>query len=105
MSKSNKRMRWASALMAAGVAGTVPVAHADIELGNGISLTGFLDMSYSSVKPDNGPRVDSAGIDQFEIDFKYAGADGISAQVDIEYGEGFDGTDDETFVEQAFITK
>lgn len=105
MNKINKVTRWASALMVAGAAGAIPVAHADIELGNGISVTGFLDMSYSSVKPDGGSSTDSAGIDQFEADFKYAGSGGVSAQVDIEYGEGFDGTDDETFVEQAFVTK
>jgi len=105
MNRINKVTRWASALMAAGAAGAIPVAYADIELGNGISITGFLDMSYSSVDPDGGSSTESIGIDQFETDFKYAGSSGVSAQVDIEYGEGFDGSDDETFVEQAFITK
>lgn len=105
MNKINKVTRWASALMAVGAAGAIPVAHADIELGKGISITGFLDMSYSSVDPDGGSSTESIGIDQFETDFKYAGSNGVSAQVDIEYGEGFDGSDDETFVEQAFITK
>lgn len=105
MNKTNPVTRWASALMAAGVAGAIPVAHADIELGNGISMSGFLDMSYSSVKPDGGSSTESVGIDQFEVNFKYAGSSGVSAQVDIEYGEGFEGSDDETFVEQAFITK
>jgi len=105
MSKSSRVSRWATALMAAGAASAMPVAHADVDLGNGVSITGFLDMSYWSNKPDTGPRTDSGAIDQFEVDFKYAGANGISLQVDIEYGEGFDGTDDETFIEQAFITK
>ena len=105
MNRISKLSRWASALMAAGAMGAIPVAHAEIELGKGISITGFLDMSYSSVSPDAGSSTESVGIDQFEIDFKYAGSDGVSAQVDIEYGEGFDGSDDETFVEQAFITK
>lgn len=115
MNKINKVVHWASALMAAGAAGAIPVAHADIELGNGISITGFLDMSYSSAKPDSGPSTKSAGIDQFETDFKYAGSDGVSAQVDIEYGENTSdlttganaiGTEpDSTFVEQAFVTK
>lgn len=105
MNRVNKVTRWASALMAAGAAGAIPVAHAEIELGKGISITGFLDMSYSSVSPDNGSSTESIGIDQFETDFKYAGSNGVSGQVDIEYGEGFDGSDDETFVEQAFITK
>jgi hypothetical protein len=92
-------------VVAAAAAGAIPVAHAEIELGNGISITGFLDMSYVSSSPDEGDSTESVGIDQFETDFKYAGSSGVSAQVDIEYGEGFDGTDDETFVEQAFITK
>lgn len=100
-----KGLRWGSALMAVGAAGAIPVAHADIELGNGISITGFLDMSYSSFSPDEGSSTESIGIDQFEIDFLYAGSSGVSAEVDIEYGEGFDGSDDETFVEQAFVTK
>ncbi len=107
MNKINKVTRWASALMAAGAAGAIPVAHADIELGNGISITGFLDMSYVSTDPDGGSSTENVGIDQFEIDFKYAGSNGVSAQVDVEFGESFeDDTDDnETFVEQAFITK
>lgn len=105
MNRISKATRWASALMAAGAAGAIPVAQADIELGSGLSVTGFLDMSYSSVDPDAGSSVESIGIDQFEMDFKYAGSGGVSAQVDIEYGDGFDGSDDETFVEQAFITK
>ncbi|PPE75333.1 porin [Solimonas fluminis] len=105
MNRVGKATRWASALMAVGAAGAMPVAQADIELGNGLSVTGFLDMSYSSVNPDSGSSTESVGIDQFEMDFKYAGSGGVSAQVDIEYGEGFDGSDDETFVEQAFITK
>ncbi len=97
---------WArvAVLMAAGAA-AVPVAHAEIELGSGISISGFLDMSYLSVSPDGGSTTESIGIDQFETTFKYAGSGGVSAQVDIEYGEGFDGSDDETFVEQAFVTK
>lgn len=105
MSRINKATRWASALMAAGAAGAMPVAHADIELGKGFSIAGFLDMSYSNFSPDEGSSTESIGIDQFETTFKYAGSQGVSAQVDIEYGEGFDGSDDETFVEQAFVTK
>ena len=95
----------AAALVAVGAVGSIPVAHAEIELGNGISITGFLDMSYFSTSPDGGSSTESIGIDQFETTFKYAGSSGVSAQVDIEYGEGFDGSDDETFVEQAFVTK
>lgn len=95
---------WArvAALMTAGA---LPVAHAEIELGNGFSVSGFIDMSYTNFSPDAGSSVESIGIDQVETNFMYAGSSGVSAQVDIEYGEGFDGSDDETFVEQAFVTK
>jgi len=105
MDNSNRHTRWAAAVMAIGAVAVSPVAHAEIELGSGISITGFLDMSYYSWNPDGGSSVESVGIDQFETDFMYAGSNGVSAQVDIEYGEGFDGSDDETFVEQAFVTK
>jgi Gram-negative porin len=91
--------------VAAVAVGAVPVAHADIELGSGLSVGGFADMSFFSVNPDGGSSTSSAGIDQFETDFKFAGSNGISAQVDIEYGESFEGSGDTTFVEQAFITK
>ena len=94
----------AGAVAAAGL-GTLPVAHADIELGAGFSVTGFVDMSAWSYNPDDDETVNSAGIDQFETDFKWAGSNGFSAQVDIEYGENFEGSGDTTFVEQAFITK
>jgi hypothetical protein len=105
MNRVNKATRWASALMAAGAVGAVPVAHAEIELGTGLSVMGFVDMSYSSVSPDGGSTTESIGIDQVETDFLYAGSGGVSAEVDIEYGEGFEGTGDTTFVEQAFVTK
>jgi hypothetical protein len=93
--------------VAAVAVGSMPVANAAIELGEGLSVTGFADMSYLSVNPDGGPTVDGFGIDQFETDFMFTGSDGVSAQVDIEYGEssaGTPGTDD-TFVEQAFVSK
>jgi hypothetical protein len=92
---------------AAVAASMMPSANAAIELGEGISATGFLDMSYLSVNPDGGSTTSSAGIDQFEMDFMYAGSNGVSAQVDIEYGESASDLTpgDDTFVEQAFVTK
>lgn len=107
MNKINTITRWVSALMAAGAVGAIPVAHAEVELGKGVSVAGFLDMSYSSVKPDGGSSTESAGIDQFETDFMYAGSSGVSARVDVEYG-GAGGDPvygDQTFVEQAYVTK
>ncbi len=95
-----------SAAVAAVAAGVIPAAHAEIELGPGISVAGFLDMSYTYIDLDGATSTKTMGIDQFETDFLYAGSDGISAQVDIEYGEsGAGGNEDDTFVEQAFITK
>lgn len=97
----------------------IQAANAEIELGEGLSVTGFIDMSYTYTDVDLGdeteaflvnagvdvPTVSSRafGVDQFEVDFLYTGSDGVSAQVDVEYGEGGEG--DDTFVEQAFITK
>jgi hypothetical protein len=95
----------AASTLALGVA---PAAYAQIELGEGFSVTGFLDMSYVYSDADGAARTDKEfGIDQFEMNFLYAGSNGISAQVDIEYGEHGAGEEaaDETFVEQAFITK
>jgi hypothetical protein len=97
--------------VAAAVAAAIaPVANAGgIELGEGLSVTGFVDMSFTSVDIDGaeGGSASSFGIDQVETDFLYAGSNGISAQVDIEYGEDASDLagDDDTFVEQAFITK
>lgn len=95
--------------VAAVMVGAMPSqsAAAGIELGDGLSASGFLDMSFVSVDPDGGPSSSGFGIDQFEIDFMYAGSSGVSAQVDIEYGENASDLSDNdvTFVEQAFISK
>jgi hypothetical protein len=98
-----------AAAVAAVTAGAfaTPAAAAGIELGEGLSVTGFVDMSFLVVDPDGGSSSKTFGIDQVEMDFMYAGSNGVSAQVDIEYGESSAGDpdDDTTFVEQAFITK
>jgi hypothetical protein len=81
-----------------------PAAHAEIELGSGFSVTGFIDMSYFNLDVDGADSTEkSLGVDQFETDFLFEGSNGISAEVDIEYGGT--STTPETFVEQAFITK
>jgi hypothetical protein len=89
-------------VVAAVAAGAAPSAFAEIELGQGISVTGFADMSLYSDDTDG--EAASFGIDQFEVDFLFTGSNGISAQVDIEYSPEYEGTST-TFVEQAFITK
>jgi hypothetical protein len=102
-------MNYKKNLIAGAVAAAlVPAAaRAEIELGSGLSVTGFLDMSTFFVEPDVSDSFRTSGIDQFEIDFMWEGSNGVSAQVDIEYGESSAGGpgDDDTFVEQAFVTK
>lgn len=94
--------------LAAAIVVASPLAQAEIELGKGFSVTGFIDMSFVYFDPDVAgvPTSRVFGVDQVETNFMYKGPDGVSAQVDIEYGESGDGSGtDETFVEQAFITK
>ncbi len=84
----------------------VQVANAEIELGSGMNVTGFLDMSFVYTDADGSPSERVFGVDQFEMDFSYTGSDGVSAMVNIEYGEsGDDSGADETFVEEAYIAK
>jgi hypothetical protein len=100
---------------AAVAAGAVTTANAGIELGEGLSVTGFVDQSFSSTKYDGSSASKSFGIDQVETDFMYTGSDGVTAEVDIEYGESTSDLvsgenangsgPDTTFVEQAFVSK
>jgi hypothetical protein len=98
-------MKYNKNLIAGAIAACLaPAAHAQIELGSGFSVTGFIDMSYFNLDVDGADGTEkSLGIDQFETDFLFEGSNGISAQVDIEYGGT--STTPETFVEQAFVTK
>lgn len=87
-----------------------PLSHAQTELSEvlkGFSASGFIDMSFVSTDVDGADSTDNVfAVDQVEVDFFFQGADGISAQVDIEFGENGTGNgEDETFIEQAFITK
>ncbi|MFL0811124.1 MAG: porin [Agarilytica sp.] len=107
----NTTKKLLASAVAASIAAAVVPAHADIELGEGLTVTGFVDMSFvhSDVDVDGAETSQDFSIDQVETDFLYAGKDGISAQVDIEYSleEGTDENEENTstFVEQAFITK
>jgi hypothetical protein len=93
--------------VAAVAVGSVPVANAGIELGEGLSVTGFIDQSFLYSKTDGSTASKTFGIDQVETDFLYSGSNGVSAEVDIEYGENASDLSpgDDTFVEQAFVTK
>jgi hypothetical protein len=98
-------MKYNKNLIAGAIAACIaPAAHAEIELGSGFSLTGFIDMSYFNLDVDGAESTEkSLGVDQFETDFLFEGSEGVSAQVDIEFGGT--STTPETWVEQAFITK
>ncbi len=86
---------------------TAPLCHAEIEIAEGISATGFIDMSFVSTDMDGAEDSDNEfSVDQVEVDITYQGAEGVSARIDIEFGENGTGNgEDETFIEQAFITK
>ena len=80
-------------------------AQAEIELAEGFSLQGFLDVSASNSDVDGKDDNSTAEIGEFEVDFLYGG-DSINAQVDLnyrspgrDYGPGDGGVD----LEQAFV--
>lgn len=85
----------------------MPLSHAEINLAEGISATGFIDMSFVSTDIDGAEDSNNEfAVDQVEVDLVYQGSDGVSAHIDIEFGENGTGNgEDETFIEQAFITK
>jgi hypothetical protein len=81
----------------------ISVAQADdFKLSDKLSVTGFIDMSWSYTDVDGQGSDQSAGLDQFEIDFLYGFNDKLTAQVDLEYQDNGDG--EEVDVEQAFIS-
>ncbi len=73
-------------------------AQAEIELTEGFSLQGFLDVSASSSDVDGKDTKSTAEIGEFEVDFLYGG-DSINAQVDLNYTDSSGGVD----LEQAFV--
>jgi len=86
----------ASAVAAVALGALPSAAFAEIELGAGFAVTGFVDTSIYYNDADDLGTV--AGVDQVEMDFLYAGSNGVSAQVDLEYNDV-----EGTFVEQAII--
>ena len=73
-------------------------AQAEIELAEGFSLQGFLDVSASGSDVDGKDTKSTAEIGEFEVDFLYGG-DSINAQVDLNYTDSSGGVD----LEQAFV--
>jgi len=105
MKKRNTTKLTRAAIAMAAVASVT--AQAEIELAEGFSLQGFLDVSAQRSDVDG--RVDSnndsikdtkstAEIGEFEVDFLYGG-DSINAQVDLNYTDSSGGVD----LEQAFV--
>ena len=95
--RNNKKLTRAAIAMAAVASVT---AKAEIELTEGLSLQGFLDVSAQ--RADDGKDTDStAEIGEFEVDLLYGG-DSVNAQVDLNYiGRG--GNDEGLELEQAFV--
>ena len=73
-------------------------AQAEIELAEGLSLQGFLDVSAQRSDVDGGDAESTAEIGEFEVDLLYGG-DSINAQVDLNYTDSSGGVD----LEQAFV--
>ena len=71
------------------------VATADISLSDNLTLSGFVDASYSNT--DNGNRTESIGLDQVEVDFAFSG-ESVSAEVHLHNLDG-----DTINLEQAFV--
>ena len=91
-----------ASLLAAGMA--APYAHADgFELAPGLTMNGFLDMSYNVVDPDDADEDENAGIDQWEIQLHYDFGQGLTAHVDVEWDDNGDEEGEEMHLEQAFI--
>ncbi len=91
----------ATVLLALGAASSVQ-AQEDFTLTDKLAVTGFIDMSWSSLDIEGVGSEQSYGLDQFEIDFLYSFDDKLTAQVDLEYQDN--GTGEEVDIEQAFIS-
>jgi hypothetical protein len=85
-------------ILAAAVAAVfgASAANADIALTDNLTLSGYVDGSYSNTNNDTGADVENLGLDVVEVDFAFS-YDKFSAQVHLD-----NGTNDTLRVEQAF---
>ncbi|MDF3129382.1 porin [Kiritimatiellaeota bacterium B1221] len=91
----NMKKMMTPVLTAAGMLAAVN-AYADIELAEGLTATGFVDMSIYAVEDDTDTDP-SMGLDQWEIDLMYDFGTGTTARIDLnDLGDGME-------VEQAYI--
>lgn len=74
-------------------------AHAETSKLDALSVSGFIDMSYTSTDVDGGETTHNSGVDQVEINFGYDFGNKLTATVDVEYENAEEGVD----LEQAFI--
>jgi hypothetical protein len=63
----------------------VSIANADISLTDNLTLSGFVDASYSNT--DSAARTESLGIDQLEVDLAFGG-ESVSAEVHLQSDGG-----------------
>jgi hypothetical protein len=72
-------------LLAAAVAMTASAAHADIQIGKGLTVGGYLDATYKNVSSDVA-GADSAGFNAAngEVDFMMDFSKGLTARVDLD---------------------
>jgi hypothetical protein len=78
----------------------VSIANADISLTDNLTLSGFVDASYSNT--DSTTRTESLGIDQLEVDLAFGG-ESVSAEVHLDSLGGTAGSND-IRLEQAFAS-
>ena len=59
------------------------IAFADVALSETISVSGFVDMSYS-----DGEGESTVGIDQVEVDFSIDNGSPVTARINVQYEDG-----------------
>jgi hypothetical protein len=71
------------------------IAFADVALFETISVSGFVDMSYS-----DGEGESTVGIDQVEVDFSIDNGSPVTARINVQYEDG----ENQTEIEEAYVT-
>lgn len=99
-----RKHRIAGAVAAAAV-GVGSVAHADVDLAQGVKIKGFADMSAWNLNTKGATSVSSAAIDRVKTTLMFSLPKDISADVGIQYGEKFGGGGTGTYIQQASVSK
>ena len=72
-------------------------------LAPGLTMKGFIDMSYNVVDPDDADKDENAGIDQWEIQLTMDFGQGLTAHTDIEWHDNGGDDGEEMHLEQAYL--